>query len=112
MIKTPIESNIENIIQDLKKNDAIDAAAEIYQQKKLDPVIVLKNVSKLTDPTTIIKIICNMNDTLNNMEDNMKYLFVFKSKDSSNDIVIHVKPVVYSAIKNLDYIFTENGMVK
>ena len=53
-----------------------------------------------------------MNDTLNNMEDNMKYLFVFKSKDSSNDIVIHVKPVVYSAIKNLDYIFTENGMVK
>ncbi|KAI2802372.1 hypothetical protein BLOT_009818 [Blomia tropicalis] len=112
VIKTPKNEDIDSLIAEFAKGDYLSSNANIYKAKQLDPVIVLKKVNKITNPNDIPDIISNMNDTLNNMKEQIKTLFTIKSNTDSHDIVLRVSPNVYSLIKNLKHIYTDYQQVE
>jgi len=111
LIKTPMNENIDQLIEEFKANDKINHTSYIYKSKMLDPTIVLKKVNKLTDPTSINKIICSMNNQLENCEDDIKVLFPIKSQSSCQDIVLRVSPKVYQIINKTKQVYTDIELI-
>ncbi|XP_075681089.1 uncharacterized protein LOC142646342 [Dermatophagoides pteronyssinus] len=107
IIKLPPEEDIDQLIKDFKEFDQLNNIASIYQPTPLDPTVVLKAISKITNIKELPEIICNMNPQLNGCEKKMQVLFAIKSNTDVQDVVLRVCPKVYETIMQTGQIYTD-----
>lgn len=109
VIKIPREEDIDNLINEFQHIDSLTVQASIYKPKKLDPVVVLKAVSKQTPIAEIPKLICdpNLNPHLAGCENKMLVLFAIKSIRDYNDVVLRVNPFVYETLMSSGFIYSD-----
>ncbi|UYV62957.1 hypothetical protein LAZ67_2002616, partial [Cordylochernes scorpioides] len=108
VIKSPSRVELNALQEELGKSDELKAISKIYIPGKRDPTVVVKNVSKITDTTTFVKTICNMNPELRGMEDEIRMLFVMKSNTATQNIVLRLSPKAYQTIKkNNNTLYTD-----
>lgn len=107
IIKVPTSENTDQIISNLNESD-IKNIAKIQKSKKLDPIIVLKSISKSIDLQHLPSIICNpeLNPSLENCENKMLILFAIKSNRDTHDVVARVNPHIYDTIMKNGYLYT------
>lgn len=109
ILKVPADEDIDSLITQFKNYDSLNDAVTIYQPKKLDPTIVLKNVSKLTDINELPQLICNtnLNPLLEDCQNKMIVLFAIKSNTDTQNVVLRVNPTVYEKIMKTGYVYTD-----
>lgn len=103
-IKIPSTSNVDDYVEKFNNFNNLTKVAEIYKPRKLDPIIVLKNVNKSEETSKIIKTICSINENLKGREADMTVSFASKTQTSTRDIVLRVKPNIYETIKRQNFI--------
>ncbi|UYV61384.1 hypothetical protein LAZ67_1004682 [Cordylochernes scorpioides] len=107
ILKLPNDQNIDQLIENFKKLDKINQISKIYKPKLRDPTILVKLISKITDLTNLVTIICEMNPELAGLNNEIKVLFPIKSVKSEQDVVLRVSPGAYAIIKKLGKIYTD-----
>jgi len=100
IIKTPTTTNIDELIEQFKAQDQLSAIAQVYKPKYLDPLIVLKSISKQQDITTISKDLCDINPQLDGLAKEIKVLFATKNTGPTHNIFIRASPKVYEIFSN------------
>ena len=107
IMKFPSDENIDQLIEEFQKYDQLNEIATIYKPSPLDPTIVLKSISKITNITEIPTLLCKMNPQLVGCEKKIKVLFAMKSTSDVQDIVLRVCPKVYEIIMKTGQIYTD-----
>ena len=109
ILKIPRDEDIDNLINEFNQIDNLTEHATIYKPKKLDPIVVLKSVSKQTNTDNLPKLICdaNLNPLLAGCEKKLKVMFVIKSQREYQDVVLRVNPHVYEILMSLGYVYTD-----
>lgn len=112
IIKMPKSEDLDALITFFKSQDSLTKDYNIFIPKPRDPTIVLKKVNKLTKASDIPKIITTINESLNELESEIKVLFEMNSISQSRDIVLRVSPNIYQILSKQKYIYTDMEAVR
>lgn len=95
------QENFDKLIKNLNEHSSNGNQFKAFTPKKLDPTIVIKNVSIDNNITTIIPQLINNNPQLQNQDKNIKFLFKMKSFNPKNmNLVFRVSPETFRIIND------------
>lgn len=88
--------------QELSANQQVNQNSRIFVPKKLNPVIIINNVSNFIDSTNIIQHIIDYNDSISKVHSDYKILFE-RVQNNTKNVFLRVNPNVYQELVNMGF---------
>ena len=102
IIKTPKNTiNTNKLIKEINNNPKTNHLFNAYTPKAKDPTIVIKNVSTDTEIDSIINQICDHNEELTGLQNEIKFIFkINQDKPKTMNLAFRVSPKIFHIISN------------
>ena len=103
VLKLASNSAPESVVNEFNNNPKLSKLGTAYTPKALDPTIVIKNISTDTELDTLTSQICNNNEELTGLKDEMRFMFALKDNTQHKTISLafRVSPKVFHIISHL-----------